>query len=209
MKKSKCYVSGKITGLQMSEVYEKYAEAEQRLKELGYEAVTFKQNGLPESASWEEHMVADINLLLGCDCIYMLDNWIDSKGARIEKNIAREVGMKVFFDTRALEASRKHERGEISLKKVENAIKEVMGLCPCDYAVKTRKREAYFARLVFSHHCFEDGVGFLTLGRYLKKDRVTIMRNVGKYHEEVKYNKGFRAQAEEIEQALCKTEELV
>jgi hypothetical protein len=47
-----------------------------------------------ENGSWEDYMKRDLVLLLRCDYIYLLDGWEYSKGARLEYNIACDVGIK-------------------------------------------------------------------------------------------------------------------
>ena len=41
----------------------------------------------------------DITHLVTCDAIALLNNWTDSKGARLEKHIAEQLGMRVIFIT--------------------------------------------------------------------------------------------------------------
>lgn len=53
------------------------------------------KNGLPETASWKQHMVKDIEMLLDCEAILMLSCWRTSKGAKIEKAIAEQMGVEV------------------------------------------------------------------------------------------------------------------
>lgn len=43
------------------------------------------------------YMITDIYQLLKCDSIFMLNNWKDSRGARIELSIALLTGKKVIF----------------------------------------------------------------------------------------------------------------
>lgn len=43
-------------------------------------------------------MRADIALLLGCDCIYMLRGWELSKGAKLELDVASSCGLEVMFE---------------------------------------------------------------------------------------------------------------
>lgn len=45
-----------------------------------------------------EHMRVDIALLLKCDCIYMLQGWELSKGAKLELDVASSCGIKVMFE---------------------------------------------------------------------------------------------------------------
>lgn len=206
----KIYVSGKISGLPIVEVREKFEKAKRYLETLGYEVVSPLDNGLPEGATWAEHMIADIALLFTCDAIYMLSDWLSSKGAMIEKSIAQVQGMKLFFESKEEEDHRLNAKTEFVLRKVELAIQEVTGLSLNQYAINTRNQDAYFARLVFFHQCFKSGIRNRTfLGHYLKKDHATALRALKKYPDELKYNSEFRRIAERVTDVLTKAEELV
>lgn len=85
----KVYISGPITGLPYEEVEKAFNEAETRLQEQGYEVVNPLNNGLPRESTWNEHMRADLKLLLDCDAIYLLKGYQNSKGAMIEYDLAR------------------------------------------------------------------------------------------------------------------------
>ena len=84
----KWYISGKISGLPTDQVTAKFKQAEQQIRAFGHEPVNPTNNGLGSEASWNEHLVADVALLLECDAIYLLKDWGDSRGSRIEANIA-------------------------------------------------------------------------------------------------------------------------
>lgn len=86
------YLSGAITGLKTSVVAKEFGEAEARLELLGFSVVNPLSNGLSEKHSWEEHMRADIALMLDCDAIYIVNNIVTSKGAKLELSIARALG---------------------------------------------------------------------------------------------------------------------
>lgn len=90
------YISGPITGLPYEEVEKAFNEAETRLKEQGYEVVNPLNNGLPRESTWNDHMRADLKLLLDCDAIYMLDGWTNSKGAEIEFNLAFDLRINII-----------------------------------------------------------------------------------------------------------------
>lgn len=92
----KVYISGPITGLPYEEVEKAFNEAETRLKEQGYEVVNPLNNGLPRESTWNEHMRADIKLLLDCDVIYMLNGWEYSKGASLEYDLAIDLCFKLI-----------------------------------------------------------------------------------------------------------------
>lgn len=97
-KKLKVYVSGRITGITLDEAKPKFDAAKQRLTKRGYDVVTPFDNGLPNSASYAEHMKADIKLLLDCDVIYLLYGWSYSGGAQIEKEVAQVCGLQCLFE---------------------------------------------------------------------------------------------------------------
>lgn len=93
----KIYISGPITGHPREKVERAFAEAEAVIRRGGYDPVNPLDNGLPSSAPWAQHMGRDIEILLGCNGIYMLVGWDKSKGARIEKSVAEQLGLEVFF----------------------------------------------------------------------------------------------------------------
>ena len=94
----KIYISGKISGLDYSIVESLFGEAEAKINDLGLIPVSPLNNGLHRSATWTEHMTRDIEMLFGCEAIYLLPNWESSKGARIEKSIAEEMGLIIITD---------------------------------------------------------------------------------------------------------------
>lgn len=96
LNRMRVYISGKISGQSADEVEAKFAQAVAQIRAFGHEAVNPLDNGLGSEASWNEHLVADIALLLGCDAIYLLKDWRNSRGARIERNIAQECGLQIL-----------------------------------------------------------------------------------------------------------------
>ncbi len=84
----KVYISGKITGLPIEEAKDNFSKVQIKLEEQGYKVVNPLENGLPTNAKWKDHMKADIKLLMDCDTIYLMKNWKDSKGAKVERDIA-------------------------------------------------------------------------------------------------------------------------
>lgn len=96
----KIYIAGKITGLVYEDALRSFAEVETLLSQLGHEPVNpMKENGLDGDGKeypWAEYMRRDIPHLLGCDGIFLMDNWRQSKGARLEALIAKELGMEIF-----------------------------------------------------------------------------------------------------------------
>lgn len=89
----KLYLSGKITG--DANYKEKFHSARIRLEDAGFEVVNPCELGLPDDVSWEQAMKVDIREMLICDAVAVLPDWIDSKGAFMEVDIAAGVGMNV------------------------------------------------------------------------------------------------------------------
>ena len=95
----KIYISGKISGLPLKSVIEKFKWHAGFLKLKGYEPINpIDISPFDESKEWHDYMVDDIAALLKCDAIYMLKDWGQSKGARIEYQIAKELGLQIHFE---------------------------------------------------------------------------------------------------------------
>lgn len=96
-KKPKVYISGPVTGRDMTECKVDFNSAELWLTGLGYDVVNPLAYDVIENGSWEDYMKRDLKLLLDCEYIYMLDGWEKSKGARMEIYIATELGIKILL----------------------------------------------------------------------------------------------------------------
>ena len=94
----KIYISGKISGTDLTETRKRFAAVAKVMKRIGVEPVNPLENGLSEHDSWEAHMLKDIADLLHCNAIYMLQGWQESKGACIEHYIATKVGMPIMYE---------------------------------------------------------------------------------------------------------------
>lgn len=71
--------------------------AAERLKALGREVFNPVNNGLTDEHPWEEHMRADIAMLMQCQCIHLLPGWENSKGAALEHHIALSLRMHIEY----------------------------------------------------------------------------------------------------------------
>lgn len=188
----KIYISGKITGLPFHEVEAKFQGAEELLEELDLVPVNPLKNGLTKEHSWNEHMVKDIEMLLDCDGIMMLDNWDTSKGAKIEYNIAVVTEKSILFEANI-------EKDNETVFRIQNAIHEVTGLKFSQYTTKSRKRDGFFARMIFVHHCHANGIDPM---KYILRDRTMIYHYLNQYHDEIKFNPHFKMIAKKIEDKL-------
>lgn len=191
----KIYISGKITGLPLSEARQRFADAAELLNAIGFEAVNPLNNGLQESAGWKEHMVADIRMLLDCDAIYMMDNWMQSKGASIEYDIANRLNMDVWFES-------KIQRDNKNVLRIQNAIHEVTGLRFNQYTTKCRKREHFFARMLFVYHCRKLKMTLTQIAKHIHRDHSSMLHFLRKYDDDFNYNPQFHELAEKVNQLL-------
>ena len=95
----KVYCSIPISGIPIEEVKRRLSLAKKMFKSVGKEPVIPTENGLPADAPYEEHMKRDLELLSGCDAIYMMDGWQDSNGCRVEFEYAIETKKLIMFQT--------------------------------------------------------------------------------------------------------------
>lgn len=98
MKRKRIYISGAISHYPMEQRREAFACAARYLDLNGWEPVNPFDNGLPQPGNWREHMRRDIAMLLECDSIYMLLGWEQSKGAKLELDVASSCGIPVLFE---------------------------------------------------------------------------------------------------------------
>lgn len=96
---NKIYISGHISGLDNEVSFNIFLEASIVLNTIGFNIVNpMIEIPFEEGKEWEQYMIEDINLLLECDDIFMLSNWINSSGAIIEKYISKELGLNVLYE---------------------------------------------------------------------------------------------------------------
>lgn len=98
--RTRIYLSGAITGRSYEEVKKDFDSAKKRLMHhictSHAEYVSPLENGLTPEHAWEEHMKEDIKLLLTCDAIYIIGDISASRGAKMELDIARRLGIKIL-----------------------------------------------------------------------------------------------------------------
>ena len=66
----KLYISGKISGTDLTHTRKRFSDVADKLQSLGHEVLNPLCNGLSETAPWEEHIAKDIINLIGCEGIY-------------------------------------------------------------------------------------------------------------------------------------------
>lgn len=195
----KIYISGKITGFPIDVVRDRFNTAESFLESAGFEVVNPMKNGLAVSEPWESHIVKDVELLMSCDAIYMLDCWRHSKGARIEYNIAVDTGKYVLFESQVV-------MRDMYVMLVQDAIHEATGLMFNDYDNDSRKQNLVFARMLFAHQCRRNNMRLVDIANYIHRGHSAILHLLNVYEDEYKYNAEFRDIADKVNEILTRQE---
>jgi hypothetical protein len=173
----------------------KFQAAKDFLEDLGFEVVSPTKNGLSESHTWEQHIVRDVELLLPCEAIYMFDGWMDSVGSCIEYDIAMRTGKDIFFESKVI-------KNKDIVLKIKNAIHEVTELKFSEYTTESRKRDGFFARMLFVYHCVQKRIKPTDIAQYIHRDRTLIPYIIKKYIDETRYNPTFRELAQRVDNIL-------
>ena len=191
----KIYISGKISGLPYEEVKTRFDDCQALLESIGFEVVNPLTMALPQEATWEQHMVKDIELLFSCDAIYMMDNWMDSTGAGIEYDIAMRTGKDIWFESNIV-------RDNAKVMRIQNAIHEVTGLKFSDYITKSRKRDGFYARMIFVYHCRAMKMKLTKIAKYVHRDHSSMLHLLRKYEDDFRFNVQFRELATRVNNIL-------
>ncbi|MDR2910739.1 MAG: DUF4406 domain-containing protein [Bacteroidales bacterium] len=191
----KIYISGKISGLPFTEVKAKFQEMQDFLETLNFEVTNPIKNGLTQQHTWEQHIARDVELLLPCNAIYMLNGWHNSVGASIEYDIAIRTGKDIWFESHVV-------KNQNMVLKIQNAIHEVTGMKFNEYITKSRKRDGFFARMLFVYHCRKNRMKLANIAQYVHRHHTAILYILKKYEDETTYNPYFRELAQKVDNIL-------
>jgi len=89
------YIAGPMTGLPEFNYPAFNAEAA-RIRALGYHVENPAENPDQENGAWEDYMKMALRQMLMCDTVAMLPGWGKSKGALIEYNLAKSLGLEIW-----------------------------------------------------------------------------------------------------------------
>lgn len=94
--KETVYIAGKITGLDDFQKY--FDEAVWKLKEKGYKKIINPCCLSYSDLDYEQLMSICFTMIDVSDCVYFLDNWEDSEGAKREMSFALSKNKKIMFE---------------------------------------------------------------------------------------------------------------
>jgi hypothetical protein len=189
------YISGKITEPLLQNAKDKFQSAQDLLEELGFEAINPLNSQLNLNDDWKKHIVHHIGDILSCNAIYLLDNWMDSPSASIEYDIALRMKIDIWFESCLVP-------NQNTTLKIQNAIHEATGMTFGEYTTKSRKRDAFFARMIFAYHCRKNKMKLVNIATYVHRDRSSMYHLLKKYDDEAKYNPCFRTLTQRVEELL-------
>ncbi len=94
------YLAGRVTGLPEDQVQAKFANKSKQLTEQGFTVYNPVDQiwaaGL-KNEPWEVIMKAAIQMMMNCEELHLLPCWKESKGARLERDIAHRLEMPIVY----------------------------------------------------------------------------------------------------------------
>ena len=96
------YISGPIS--QTNGCERKFGQACEWLRDQGHRVLNpmdipppIYEGSLVEQEVWVYYMKEAVAMLLGADCVYMLEGWEQSKGAKLEFKLATDLDIPVHY----------------------------------------------------------------------------------------------------------------
>lgn len=94
--KNRVYLAGKVTGLNRIHCSQKFGMEEVKLLRKGLEVIN-PLNLVPSRTTWEDAMYTCVQNLMKCSTAYFLPCWKDSKGATLEHELAKQIGINIVY----------------------------------------------------------------------------------------------------------------
>lgn len=96
---TKLYIAGPMTGIPDSN-YPAFRKAEADLKAAGYDVLcpvdAEQHNDTGKPQTWDWYMRHALRMVLDADGVALLPEWRQSRGARLEREVAQSLGLSVF-----------------------------------------------------------------------------------------------------------------
>ncbi|MBD5437703.1 MAG: DUF4406 domain-containing protein [Treponema sp.] len=94
----KIYVAGKITGLSRREVEGKFRATAETLRNEGHDVFIPSVLPMYDSVPHEDYMHVCYAMIDICDAVYMMTDWQQSKGARMELQYAADWRKEILYE---------------------------------------------------------------------------------------------------------------
>ena len=89
------YISGPVTGMP-NRNEEQFEALARKLEAIGFQTMV-PTRIVPPSIEWEAAMRICLSAMTKSDIVVVLPGWQDSKGASIEHDVAKQLGIPVFY----------------------------------------------------------------------------------------------------------------
>jgi hypothetical protein len=97
----KCYIAGSITNGNLIPVTEERENAFMQAARVVENGGMYPINPMKllhnHDKTWLSYMRTCLRAMLTCEVVYMLQGWEQSRGASIEHNLAKELGLKIIY----------------------------------------------------------------------------------------------------------------
>lgn len=94
-KRTKVFISGKVSGIEYYVAYQTFANADRQLSSMDYQVIN-PMKICKEHWSWVRCMAKCLWAIIFCHKIHQLPGWQESRGARIEYKWAKFLGKEVI-----------------------------------------------------------------------------------------------------------------
>jgi hypothetical protein len=109
MRKKKIYIAGKVTGEPIAECTMKFGTAQKLIESMGFEVINPLAVVGDFKSPWDSAMKKCIKALVDCDGMVILPCWQNSKGAKIERQLAEDLDITIFnYDSFGLKVMKIH-----------------------------------------------------------------------------------------------------
>ncbi len=197
-KKSTVYINGKYENIDQKQAVSKFETAEKYLHENGMIPVNPMKDEIKTNQSKRERLINQIEIMMECDSIFVLDNWFDCEQSRVKVKIAEEYGFEIIYESDCYIKS-------TLIEQLKEAIFDIMGLKFEQYITNSRKNDYFYARMIFVNHCKNyEGMNLNKIGNLINRDHSTVMYSLKTYQNEIKYNQDFRETTRKVNKALNK-----
>jgi hypothetical protein len=102
--KPRIYIAGKVTGEKIQDCTMKFGAWQKAIEAMGFEVVNPLEVVNDWRTPWDEAMKLCVAELIKCDAVFMLPCWTNSKGAKVEKQLADDLGISVYMDANEMKA---------------------------------------------------------------------------------------------------------
>ena len=89
---TRIYLAGPMSGLPDLN-YPAFNAKAAELRAQGHHVENPAENPVPACGSWQGYMRMAVAQLVTCEVIFLLPGWEKSKGARVERDLARRLGI--------------------------------------------------------------------------------------------------------------------